>query len=163
MVVLLHGPASAAVKIRLEIVWSRSSAVWDAQYHPSTFLIFEQTILNLQEPAANPLILEGEIMDEHEELNKLEGKGLKKTERDMNAVRLMLACVYNDWDSSEKTSDVLESYLTGDGFVSRDYHRTLFMALASIVLGRGRICRKKKYRAMGKKVIKQQERKWEWR
>jgi hypothetical protein len=116
------------------------------------FLVFRQVIKNLQEPGADPTVLKGEIMDCDEELKKVEGHGATMTRRDINSCELMLACIYNDFDRAEKLVDALESYLTGDSFISRAYHRTLFMGLASIVLGR--TSGKRKYRALGKKVIK---------
>jgi predicted ATPase len=118
------------------------------------FKIWQQAMLHLQtEGCENPTILVGDAMDQEEELTKVQGGGKKMTLRDINTIRLMLACIFNDWDTAQEMIDALEEYhLSFDILISRTYLRTTYLGLASFALGRA--TGQKKYRILGKKAIK---------
>jgi predicted ATPase len=116
------------------------------------FLIVQQTILNLQTTVDHPTVLKGDAMDQDEVLDKLEGNGRKMTKRDIDSFRLILACVYNDWNEAEKLLDALEPFLGTDSVIARSHIRMTQMGLAALVVGRAR--GKKKYHSMGRKILK---------
>ena len=120
-------------------------------------LILHQTILNLQGSVDNPSILQGCVMDQGEELQKVEGLGQKMTLRDINSNRLMLSSVFGDWNTAEALIQALEEYMDAkDGFFMRDHFRRCYLGLAGFALGRKVKSSKyrKKYNDVGKKMLK---------
>eukprot|EP00980_Cylindrotheca_fusiformis_P003353 scaffold747_cov120-Cylindrotheca_fusiformis.AAC.9 len=121
-----------------------------------TFLFFRQAIANLQNKVDNPTLLSGNVMDQAEELKKVEGHGRAMSLRDINMHRLMLCCVFGDWCTAEVVMDDLEKYLdTPDAFNMRFHFRRCYMGLAAFGLSReARSTKKrKKYRTIGKKIL----------
>jgi len=119
------------------------------------FLIFRQAIQNLRNLSDNPTLLKGEVMDQDEELKKVEGYGKTMTLRDINTMRLMLSCVYGDWETAEEMMDMLEPFMdTLEPFVVRSHLRRTYVGLAGFALsGKGGL-KKRKYLNMAKKVLK---------
>lgn len=121
------------------------------------FLFFRQAIANLQNKVDHPTVLTGGVMDQEQELKKVEGHGREMSLRDINTQRLMLSCVYGDWDTAETLMDDLEQYINvTDSFYFRFHYRRCYMGLAGFALSRNASSTKKrkKYLAMGKKILK---------
>lgn len=74
------------------------------------------------------------------------------TRRDINTSRLILSCIYNDWETAELMVRELEPYLTGDSFITRAHNRSTYMGLAAIKIGRQK--GKKYFRNIGQKALK---------
>jgi len=117
--------------------------------------IFRQTIHNLKVFQPIPTLLKGDIFDQEKELKKFKNAGLKMTLRDINSFRLMLACVYQDWEAAEELISALEPFLYTDKWVLRRHVYLVFMGYASVALGET-TKRKKghRFRQLGKKIIK---------
>ena len=117
--------------------------------------IFRQTIHNLKVLQPIPTLLKGDIFDQEKELKKFKDAGLKMTLRDINSFRLMLACIYQDWEAAEELISALEPFLYTDRWVLRRHVYLVFMGYASVALGET-TKRKKghKFRQLGKKIIK---------
>mmetsp|Transcript_44736 Transcript_44736/g.107974 ORF Transcript_44736/g.107974 Transcript_44736/m.107974 type:complete len:1085 (+) Transcript_44736:96-3350(+) len=122
------------------------------------FLFFRQAILNLcQTEVKNPTLLVGEVMDQEKELEKVEGHGRKMTLRDINTYRLMLSCIFDDWDTAELVLDGLEEWVDSqEAFIFRLHARRCYMGLAGFALSR--VCKnskkRKKFLSIGKKMLK---------
>ena len=79
------------------------------------------------------------------------------TERDINAHRLMLSCVYNDFETAETVLDALDEWIDAqEVFIFRLHYRRCYMGLAGFALSR--VCKtakkRKKYQSIGKKMLK---------
>eukprot|EP00980_Cylindrotheca_fusiformis_P003349 scaffold747_cov120-Cylindrotheca_fusiformis.AAC.5 len=121
------------------------------------FLFFRQAIANLQNKCDNPTMLSGNVMDQEEELKKVEGYGREMSLRDINMHRLMLCCVFGDWGAAETVLDDLQKYLDARDPVNfRSHFRRCYMGLAAFGLSREAtsIARRKKYQIMGKRILK---------
>jgi hypothetical protein len=121
------------------------------------FLFYRQAIANLQNNVEHPTLLTGEVMDQDKEIKKVDGHGRAMTLRDINTHRLMLCCVYGDWNTAETVMDDLEQYIdVPDGFYLRFHYRRCYMGLAGFALSRSAssMRKRKKYLAMGKKILK---------
>jgi len=148
------------------------------------FLFFRQTILNLsRKDVENPTLLVGEVMDQEKELEKVKGHGRKVRKatyctsnltprwlnhtfsfspvqmaaRDINTSRLMLCCIYNNFDTAEILLDALDEWVDAkEMFIFRLHFRRCYMGLAGFALSRE--CKtakkRKKYQAIGKKMLK---------
>ena len=99
------------------------------------FPIHRQVIQKLQVLQPNSAMLKGDIFDQEQELKKFKDLGLKMTLRDINSFRLMLACIYQDWETYEELVAALEPHLHSDNFVPRKHIYLVYMDYASIVLG----------------------------
>jgi predicted ATPase len=119
------------------------------------FLIFRQTVLNLQGKAANPTILKGEAMDEDTVLKSMLGSSQhKSTLRDIFTFRSLLACVYNDVGAMDTALDVmLEFALVSDPLIVRQHVRMTYVGIACLQVGRER--RNRKYLKVGRKIMKE--------
>jgi len=118
------------------------------------FPILLQTIQNLQVLKPDPTMLLGDIFNQNQELKRFKDLGLKMTQRDLNSLRLMLACIYRKWEIAEELVDTLQSYLQSDIFVPRKYLYLVYMGYASLILGeKARRRRRIHFRQLGKKVI----------
>ncbi|CAJ1946409.1 unnamed protein product [Cylindrotheca closterium] len=116
-----------------------------------------QTILNLTDDVENPTFLHGEVMDQDDELEKVEGLGALRIRLGMDACRLMLCCVFGDWDAAGALIEDLEEYMDErDGFLMRDHFRRCYLGLAAFALSRETKDSKlrKKYLTEGKKMLK---------
>ncbi|KAL3921125.1 MAG: hypothetical protein SGILL_002912, partial [Bacillariaceae sp.] len=118
------------------------------------FPIFHQTIKNLEVKVPDPSALKGEIFDEVKDVKQFTGQGLEMTKRDINSLKLMLACIFHHWDVAAELVDALEQYFGRDPFISRSHLRLTYAGVASIVLGRKSEKRRGHYRQLGKKIIK---------
>ncbi|CAJ1946812.1 unnamed protein product [Cylindrotheca closterium] len=122
------------------------------------FLFFRQAILNLrQTDVKNPTLLVGEAMNQERELEKVQGNGRKMTQRDINSQRLMLSCIFDDWDTAELMLDGLEEWVDAtEVFIFRLHYRRCYMGLAGFALSR--VCKnskkRKKFLGIGKKMLK---------
>eukprot|EP00536_Pseudo-nitzschia_multiseries_P018582 jgi/Psemu1/293565/fgenesh1_pg.2728_\ len=128
--------------------------------------VLRQTIHNLQEPQqstnanangnTNPTVLKGDVFDQEDELGSFEGPGLETTLRDVNSLRLMLACIYREWETAETLVVALEPHLlrTDDELLVRRHVYLVYMGYASIVLaGSARTHRKRlRFRRLAKKI-----------
>lgn len=79
------------------------------------------------------------------------------TERDINAYRLMLCCVYNDFDTAETVLDALDEWVDAEEmFIFRLHFRRCYLGLAAFALSREckTVKKRKKYQAIGKKILK---------
>jgi predicted ATPase len=125
---------------------------------PSTiqvlYAICRQTIRNLQTMESDPTLLKGEWFDQGKELRKFHGPGLAMTERDINTFRLMLACVYEEWETASHLVDSLERYLDTDKFVARAHLRLTYAGVACLILGRRNGKKNAHYRHLGRKIMK---------
>jgi hypothetical protein len=75
------------------------------------FKVLRQTAVNIRNTNNEmPTSLKGEVMDQDEELANVKGNGAAMMLRDINTFRLMLACVYNDWETAEQMVNFLERY-----------------------------------------------------
>ena len=120
-------------------------------------MILHQMIINLMDNVEKPTILTGEIMDQEAELGKVEGLGALRVRLRMDACRLMLCCVYGDWETAEGLIDDLEENADEqDGFLMRSHFRRCYAGLAAFaVSGAAEDIKKKKYyQAIGKKMLK---------
>lgn len=120
------------------------------------FPIFRQTIQNLQvlQPKDQTLI-KGDIFDQEKDLKRLTGAGLSMTLRDINSFRLMLACIYRDWDAAEELVAAQEQYLDSDRMVTRRHIYLVYMGYASVVLAsKAHGIRALHYRQFVKKIYK---------
>mmetsp|Transcript_4268 Transcript_4268/g.10675 ORF Transcript_4268/g.10675 Transcript_4268/m.10675 type:complete len:1147 (+) Transcript_4268:137-3577(+) len=119
------------------------------------FRIIRQAILNLQARQKNICLLKGEAFDQEKELERFSGQGLTMTERDTNTFRLMLACIYQDWDVAESLVDSLEKAFEKDTFVARAHLRTTYLGIGAIVLSKKLSTRRRHhFDKLGKKIIK---------
>jgi len=120
------------------------------------FPIFRQMIHNLKVMQENPTSLDGHIFEQEEELKKFKGIGLKMTLRDINTFRLMLSCMYQDWETAEKLVNTLEPCLYTDAkFVVRKNLLLCYMGCACVILGEmNKTIKGQKFRQLGRKVIK---------
>lgn len=117
------------------------------------FPISRQTIQNLQVLQSNPTLLKGDIFDQEKELKKFKDTGLKMTLRDINSFRLMLACIYQEWETAEELIGELEQNLYSDKMLVRKHIYLVYMGYASLVLGE-KASRFNHFRQLGKKIIK---------
>lgn len=118
--------------------------------------ILHQTIINLTDKVSMPSELSGDIMDQEEELQKVEGLGALRIRLGMDACRLMLCCVYCDWVAAEYLIDDLEE--NGDeqdGFLMRSHFRRCYVGLAAFAVSRSIEDPKdqKHYYSIGKKML----------
>jgi hypothetical protein len=116
--------------------------------------IFRQMIHNLKVLQPIPTLLKGDIFDQEKELKKFKDAGLKMTLRDINTFRLLLACIYQDWEAAEELISALEPFLYTDKWFLRRNLYLVYMGYASVALGKN-TKRKKghKFRQLGKKII----------
>ncbi|CAJ1953579.1 unnamed protein product [Cylindrotheca closterium] len=120
-------------------------------------MVLHQAILNLTEEVETPTILHGEVMDQDDELEKVAGLGALSIRISMDACRLMLCCIFCDWNSAGALIDDLEEHMDKKGgFLIRDHFRRCYLGLAAFALSRNAKDPKlrKKYLAEGKKVLK---------
>jgi len=120
-------------------------------------MILHQTILNLMNDVEKPTLLSGEVMDQDDELEKVEGLGAQRIRLDMNTYRLMLCCVFCDWETAAYLIVYLEENMDDtDGFLMRSHFRRCYLGLAAFALSREANFSKqrKKYRAVGKEMLK---------
>eukprot|EP00531_Pseudo-nitzschia_arenysensis_P017472 CAMPEP_0116144656 /NCGR_PEP_ID=MMETSP0329-20121206/16127_1 /TAXON_ID=697910 /ORGANISM="Pseudo-nitzschia arenysensis, Strain B593" /LENGTH=1091 /DNA_ID=CAMNT_0003640111 /DNA_START=71 /DNA_END=3343 /DNA_ORIENTATION=- len=119
------------------------------------FPILRQAINNLKTLHANPTLLKGDIFDQEKDLKKFKDGGLTMTLRDINSLRLMLACIYRDWATAEKLITALEPFLHTDRWFLRRNVCLTYVGYASITLGKIRTnLKRKKFRKLGKNIIK---------
>lgn len=119
------------------------------------FPIFRQTINNLKVLQLDPTLLKGEIFDQEKDLKKFKDLGLRMTLRDINSLRLMLACIYQEWEVAEKLISALEPFLYTDKWNVRRHAYLVYMGFASIILGNKTNRKKgKKFRQLGNKITK---------
>ena len=119
------------------------------------FPIIRQAINNLKVRHPNPTLLKGEIFDQEKDLKKFKDGGLTMTLRDINSLRLMLACIYRDWATAENLIAALEPFLYSDRWFLRRNVCLTYVGYASVTLGRLRKNKKRKqFRKLGKKIIK---------
>ena len=119
------------------------------------FPIIRQMIHNLKVFHPNPTLLKGDVFDQEKELEKFKDNGLKMTLRDLNTFRLMLACIYQAWDTAEELIYALEPFLDTDHWYVRHHVYLVYMGYASVALAR-KIDGKKgqHFRQLGNKIIK---------
>jgi len=119
------------------------------------FPIIRQTIQNLKGLNSNPTLLKGDVFDQEKELKKFKDIGLKMTLRDINSFRLMLACIYQEWDTAKELINALEPFLNKDPWYIRHHLYLVYMGYASIALGR-KVDGKKgqHFRQLGNKIIR---------
>jgi len=99
--------------------------------------ILDQTTVNLIDDVEQPTVLSGEVMDQDDELGKVEGLGALRTRLSMNACQLMLCCVFCDWGTAGTMIDDLEEYGDDkDGFFIRSHFRRCYVGLAAFALSR---------------------------
>ena len=109
-----------------------------------TFSIFRQFVLNLQGKGnPNPCLLIGKAVSEDEALAQFEGNTHKQTLRDISIFRLMLSCIFSDWNVAQDMVDRLVGYPEFDFPIARQHLRDVFVGLASFSLA-------KKLKAEGK-------------
>ena len=102
-----------------------------------TFSIFRQFVLNLQGKGnPNPCLLIGKAVSEDEALAQFEGNTHKQTLRDISIFRLMLSCIFSDWDVAQEMVDRLVEYPEFDFPIARQHLRDVFVGLASFALAR---------------------------
>ena len=119
------------------------------------FPIFRQAINNLKVLYPNPTLLKGGILNQEKDLKKFKDAGLAMTLRDMNSLRLMLACIYREWVAAEELVIALEPFLYTDQWLLRRNVCLTYMGYACVTLGKTVNGKKgKKYRKLGKKIIK---------
>ena len=119
------------------------------------FPIFRQSIYNLRVLQLNPTLLKGDIFDQEKELKKFEGNGLMMTLRDVNSFRLMLACIFQDWEAADELVSALEPFLYSITWFLRRHFYLVYMGYASVVLGKkANVTKRQKYRLLGKIIIK---------
>ena len=116
------------------------------------FEIFRQVVLNLQTDVENPTVLCGDAMDPEKMLAKLEGNARAMTLRDISSFRLMLACIYGNLEAIEEILETSDLSCGSDMSLPRVHLRRTYHGLAAFMLGHRR--GKKKYLALGKKVMK---------
>lgn len=119
--------------------------------------ILHQTIVNLIDDVENPSVLTGKVMNQDDELEKVEGLGALRIRLDMDACRLMLCCVFRDWKAARTLIyDLMENMDDKDGFLMRSHFRRCYLGLAAFALSREEVDGKlrKKYMAVGKKMLK---------
>ncbi len=121
------------------------------------FKILRQVIMNLQDDVANPAVLKGDAIDEDETLNSLEGPGYQMTKRDLYTHRLLLACIFGSWEIAEMLLEELEPFGSTDISPSRGLLRKSTRALAAFKLSRKNGKKTKKYRNIGKTILKEVE------
>jgi predicted ATPase len=115
------------------------------------FQIYRQTILNLRDEVDVPTVLKGAAMDQDDVVKEMEGKAQKMTVRDITTSRLMLACIYSDFEVAKAMIDILAEYPFRELITFRGYLRATYIGLAALVLGRQR--GNGKYAEIGKKII----------
>lgn len=119
------------------------------------FPILHQAINNLKLLHSDPTLLKGDIFDQEKDLEKFSDAGLKMTLRDINSLRLMLACVYREWNTAEELIHELEPYIYSDRWFLRRNITLTYMGYASVILGKMGTWKKgKKFRKLAKKIIK---------
>jgi len=118
------------------------------------FPILLQTIQNLQVLKPNPTMLLGDIFNQEQELKRFKDIGLKMTQRDINSLRLFLACIYRKWEIAEELVGNLQSHIQSDKFIPRKHLYLVYMGYACLILGeKARRTRRIHFRQLGKKVI----------
>ena len=119
----------------------------------AVFQILQQTITNLHGvTVTSPTSLSGDFMDQDTMLDGMEGKSRSMTLRDISTFRLMLSCVFGDWDTAMEMLEIVSSYPFNDMVSFRGHIRLTYIGLAAVVLGRDRGIRK--YKKLGKTIIK---------
>ena len=119
----------------------------------AVFNIFEQFILNLQDPGSDPTLLKGEAMDQDEMLASFHGNAHRMTKRDIDSFRIMLALIYGKWTVAEKLLNDLEPFLDNDQYHIRAAMRRCTVALVAFKLSRTN--GKRKLRQMARNITKE--------
>ncbi|CAJ1946395.1 unnamed protein product [Cylindrotheca closterium] len=164
MSVISYSTAYLCVGLPLEalkadlISYGKDSQQFGSPYTvQQVILIFHQTVLNLQQTVENPTLLCGEAMDQVKELQKVQGNALKMTLRDINSHRIMLAVLYNHWETAETLMDALEEYIdVNEVMILRGHLRRCYVGLAGFALSRKakNLQRRKKYLSVAMKILK---------
>jgi len=118
--------------------------------------IFRQVIQNLKVLKPNPTMLEGDIFDQEKDLKKFKDAGLRMTLRDINSFRLMLACIFQEWETAADLISELEPFFyLFDKWGVRRHVFLVYMGLGSTFLGEKTNGKNGlKFRQLGKKILK---------
>ena len=114
--------------------------------------ILHQAVLNLLASSENPSVLAGSAMNQEESVHAFAGEARMTIISDMYPFRLMLACIYQDFNSAKDLMDTRYIESPNDLQYYRVHIRLTYTGLLAFALGRK--TKIQKYSRIGRNILK---------